>query len=103
MNGVEIDEDEYIVAAESDGESARTDERLDQRLNPARRVGCARQLKRQRDHLTRTGSKTLELGERKILGQIDRGHVEAAAQEAADVHGKRVLIGRAQAASGRRV
>src|SRR5262249_46220318 len=87
-NGVDIDLAEHIVAADADGESARTDERLGQRLNPARWLGCARQLERQRDHLARTGAETFEFRERKIRRQIDRGRVEAVAQEVAHVHGK---------------
>src|SRR5262249_42350563 len=102
-NGVDIDLAEHIVAADADGESARTDERLGQRLNPARRRRCTRQLERQRDHLARTRAETFELQERKIRRQLDRRHVEAAAQEVADVHGKGVLVGGTEPAAGRGV
>src|SRR5262249_14605225 len=102
-NGVDIDLAKHIVAADADGESARTDERLGQRLNAARRGSRARQLERQCDHLRRAGAETFELREGKIRRQIHRGHVQAVAQEVAHVHGKGVLVGGTEPAAGRGV
>ena len=75
---------DQIFLADSEGESARTDERPRKTLKPVRGQTRTRHLNGQRDNRARTGSETLENREREIGRQVYRGHHQPLAKDLAD-------------------
>ena len=99
-NRVDIDEAFHVVTTDGNGESARTNEHLVQRLNAARGCDRARQLERQCYDLVWSGSEALEIGEWKISRQIDRKQRHLLAQDVSDLHRERVCVAGIQSAPG---
>ena len=100
-NGRDIDQAAHILLAYGEGETARADKRLRQALRSAS-GRCTGQLEGQCDNLVRSGSKSLEIGERKIRRQVHRDLRQTFSNDFADFRGDPALLDRVQPGAGRR-